>query len=108
MALLLSLSAVAVPNSRFAGTWKGKTQIPSVLLTLVEQGKEVSGTITLFSLDGRRQESAISDATVTGNTVEFASAFMDFSLTLTGENRAVLRGKARELDIEFQMIRETH
>jgi len=33
---------------------------------------------------------------------------MDFSLTLTGENRAVLRGKARELDIEFQMIRETH
>lgn len=108
LALLLSLSAVAVPNSRFAGTWKGKTQIPSVLLTLVEQGKEVSGTITLFSLDGRRQESAISDATVTGNTVEFASAFMDFSLTLTGENRAVLRGKARELDIEFQMIRETH
>jgi hypothetical protein len=108
VALLLSVSAVAAPNNRFAGTWRGKTKIPSVLLILVEQGNGLSGTTTLFSPTGRKQESAISDATVTGNTVKFTSLEMNFSLTLTGKDRAVLRGAAHELELEFQMIREEH
>lgn len=106
--LLSSILASAVPNSRFAGTWSGQTKIPSVLLTLTDQSEGLSGTITLFSLNGQKQESPISKASVEGNTVRFSNPSMDFTLTLTGDDRAVLRGRARELDIEFRMIREKH
>lgn len=108
VALLLSASAMAAPNTRFTGTWTGKTKIPSVLLILVEHGNGLSGSITLCapSSTGRKQESPISDATVKGNMVKFTSQEMNFSFTMNGKDRAVLQGYGRELEVDFQMIRE--
>jgi hypothetical protein len=103
--LLCASFSTAEKVGQFVGTWRGNTKIPSVLLKLKEHGDVLEGTITLFSLDGKKQESAISDVEVRGKRLEFVSADMNFSMTLAGPSRAVLHGKRRELDIEFQMTR---
>jgi hypothetical protein len=90
---------------RFEGTWEGRTKLPSVLLELNEHANTLEGNLTLFSLNGNKQTTALSNVKVKGKTLEFVSADMNFSMTLTRRAVAVLRGKRRELDIEFQMIR---
>ena len=111
LAMTLFLSPVlcsAQSTQEFVGTWEGKTKIRSVLLKLEEHGDTLGGTLTLFSLDGQKQESSVMQAAVAGKTLTFVSADMDFTVKLTGLNNAVLHGKRRELDIEFHLIREPH
>jgi hypothetical protein len=106
IAVLLCPSVSAAKDfGRFVGTWRGDTKKPSVLLRIVQNGDVLEGTITLFNPDGKSHVSAISHVEVNTKSLNFESADMNFSMTVTDETRAVLRGKQRELDIEFQMIR---
>jgi hypothetical protein len=103
--LFLMSCCASAQLDRFVGTWEGQTKLPSVVLELREHANTLEGNLTLFSLKGHKQTTELSNVEVTGKTLEFVSADMNFSMMLTRRGVAVLRGKRREFEIEFQMIR---
>lgn len=109
LVFILCLPAVSQAKT-FVGTWQAGVNIT---VTIVEDGKTLSGKMVFLNPDHTRTETNISNPSVDAKTFSFQTTLgggnepFDWSLVLKGEGRsAILKGYGHEMLVEHNALKK--
>jgi len=115
LAILLSLSSLAIAQAQFAGKWQTRispaTGKHSITLNIAVNEDKVGGTVILVNPDRSEIESDIFNAELRGETLEFETkvnkATFDWRLTLKkGNSKGSLHGSFGEMVIDEDVVKQ--